>query len=59
MGIFLDAFDLQPFASIDAAKADAMIGDAEAMAVLVAPCITAVGFTKLLVVTDDICRAPA
>ncbi len=50
MGMFLDAFDLQPFASIDGAKADAMIADAEAKAVLAAPCITAVGFTNQLVV---------
>ena len=50
MGTFLDAFDLQPFASIDATKADAMIADAEAMAMLAAPCITAVGFANLLAV---------
>lgn len=40
MGTFLDPSDLDPFASVDAAKAEAMIEDAEAMAVLVAPCIT-------------------
>ncbi len=42
---FLSPDDLTPFATIDPAKADAMIEDAEAMAVLAAPCITAVGFT--------------
>ena len=42
---FLDPIDLAPFASIDEAKAQAMIDDAEAMAVLAAPCITADGFT--------------
>jgi hypothetical protein len=44
MGTFLDASDLIPFAEVDSVKADAMIADAEAMAVLAAPCITAVGF---------------
>lgn len=44
MGTFLDVADLAPFATIDAAKATAMIEDAEAMAVLAAPCITAEGF---------------
>ena len=44
MGIFLDTSDLAPFASIEDTKAEAMIDDAEAMAVLAAPCITAVGF---------------
>lgn len=46
MGTFLNVTDLAPFATIDAAKAEAMIDDAEAMAVLAAPCITAVGFTN-------------
>src|SRR4051794_38040500 len=46
MGTFLNAIDLDPFADIDLNKADAMIEDAEAMAVLVAPCITAVGFAQ-------------
>lgn len=41
MGTFLDASDLSAFATIDAAKAEAMIEDAEAMAVLAAPCISA------------------
>lgn len=41
---FLDVSDLEPFASIDATKAQAMIDDAEAMAVLVAPCISADDF---------------
>ena len=46
MGTFIDAADLAPFATIEATKADAMIADAEAMAVLAAPCITADGFTE-------------
>ena len=37
--------DLAPFATIDEAKAWAMIEDAEAMAVLAAPCITDPEFT--------------
>ena len=41
---FLYITDLEPFATIDPAKAQAMIDDAEAMAVLAAPCITAPGF---------------
>ncbi len=45
MGTFLDSSDLEPFATIESAKALAMIEDAEAMAVLAAPCITADGFT--------------
>ena len=44
MGAFLNAVDLEPFATIPVEKANAMIEDAEAMAVLAAPCITAVGF---------------
>jgi hypothetical protein len=44
MGTFLDVADLEPFAVIDSAKAAAMIEDAEAMALLAAPCIAAVGF---------------
>lgn len=36
---FLEVQDLAPFASIDDVKADAMIQDAEAMAVLAAPCL--------------------
>lgn len=43
---FLEPSDLEPFASIDATKAAVMIEDAEAMAVLVAPCIAAQGFTN-------------
>lgn len=43
---FLSPSDLAAFASIDAAKAQAMIEDAEAMAVLAAPCITATGFAN-------------
>jgi hypothetical protein len=41
---FLEPSDLAPFADIDATKAQAMIDDAEAMAVLVAPCIAADNF---------------
>lgn len=44
--VFLVPDDLAPFATIDAAKAQAMIDDAEAMAVLAAPCITAAGFAN-------------
>lgn len=39
MGAFIDTSDLAPFATIDQAKAEAMIDDAEARATLVAPCI--------------------
>lgn len=41
---FLEPDDLSPFATIDEIKAQAMIDDAEAMAVLAAPCITATDF---------------
>lgn len=44
MGTFLTVEDLEPFAEIPAVKADAMIDDAEAMALLAAPCIGADGF---------------
>lgn len=44
--MFLTFEDLTPFAVIDEAKAWAMIEDAEAMAVLAAPCITAEGFAQ-------------
>lgn len=44
MGTFLSVADLEPFAAIDAVKAEAMIEDAEAMALLAAPCIAAEGF---------------
>jgi hypothetical protein len=44
MGTFLSVEDLAPFATIDAAKAEAMIEDAEAMALLAAPCIAVEGF---------------
>lgn len=40
MSTFLTVEDLAPFATIEATKAQAMIDDAEAMAVLAAPCIT-------------------
>jgi len=43
---FLTVDDLTPFAPIDSAKAAAMIEDAEAMAVLAAPCISAADFTN-------------
>ncbi len=43
---FLTASDLEPFATIDPAKAEAMIEDAEAMAELAAPCISAAGFAN-------------
>ena len=46
MGTFLEIEDLAPFAIIDRAKAQAMIEDAEAMALLAAPCITAEAFTN-------------
>ena len=36
---FLTPADLAPFATIDEAKAEAMIADAEAMAALAAPCV--------------------
>lgn len=42
--MFLTNADLAPFATISDDKADAMIADAEAMAVLVAPCLTATEF---------------
>ena len=38
--------DLAPFADIESTKAQAMIDDAEAMAVLAAPCITSETFTN-------------
>lgn len=44
MGTFLDVSDLAPFAEIEMYKAEAMIEDAEAMAVLAAPCIEAAEF---------------
>lgn len=44
--VFLVPADLAPFATIEATKAQAMIDDAEAMAVLAAPCITAEGFAN-------------
>lgn len=44
MGTFLSVDDLKPFATIDVVKAEAMIEDAEAMALLAAPCIASVEF---------------
>ena len=38
--MFITPADLEPFATIDPAKAAAMIEDAEAMAVLAAPCLS-------------------
>lgn len=38
--VAIELEDLEPFATIEAAKAEAMIADAVAMAALVAPCIT-------------------
>lgn len=43
---FLKPSDLSPFATIDEAKALAMIEDAEATAATVAPCITESGFLE-------------
>lgn len=43
---FLTTDDLTPFATIEATKAQAMIDDAEAMAVLVAPCIADAEFAN-------------
>lgn len=45
---FITPADLAPFATIDAAKAAAMIADAESMAILTAPCLPG-----LLVVPED------
>lgn len=39
MGTFVQTSDLAPFATIDTVKAAAMIEDAEAQAILVAPCL--------------------
>lgn len=39
MGAFINDSDLAPFATIDPDKAAAMIADAEAMAVITAPCL--------------------
>lgn len=46
MGDFIDVSDLEPFATIEETKAEAMIADAEAMALLAAPCIAAEDFTS-------------
>jgi hypothetical protein len=40
MGTFINAADLAPFATIAATKANAMIEDAEAWAILTAPCLS-------------------
>lgn len=47
---FLGIEDLEPFADIEYNKATAMIEDAEAMAVLAAPCIAEEGFNNFLAV---------
>lgn len=47
MSTFLTVLDLEPFATIEPGKAEAMIEDAEAMAVLAAPCITTEGFAHM------------
>lgn len=47
---FLGVEDLKPFANIDPDKAAAMIEDAEAMAVLAAPCIAEEGFNNFMAV---------
>lgn len=39
MGTFIGPTDLAPFATIEAGKSAAMISDAEAMAILTAPCL--------------------
>ena len=44
--MFLTPSDLEPFTTVDTAKAQAMIEDAEAMALLAAPCISASGFVN-------------
>lgn len=44
--VTLSTADLAPFATIDSAKASAMIADAMAIAATVAPCITEDTFTK-------------
>jgi hypothetical protein len=44
MGTFVDVNDLAAFADIPSAKATAMIEDAEALALLAAPCINSEGF---------------
>ena len=47
MGTFLDPADLEPFKpGLDPAQAAAMIEDAEAWAIMVAPCITSDTFTQ-------------
>lgn len=46
MALTFSPSDLEPFATIDEAKAEAMIEDALAMAELVAPCIAAADFDE-------------
>jgi hypothetical protein len=45
MGQFIEAFDLDPFATIEPVKAEAMIADAEASAILTAPCLATLNTT--------------
>ena len=52
MASFLTVDDLEPFATIDPVKADAMIEDAEALAALAAPCIMAAEFTNVTAVRE-------
>ncbi|RFT46517.1 hypothetical protein [Cutibacterium avidum] len=47
MGTILTNDDLAPFASIDDARAEAMIADVEAVAIQVAPCIAKPDFVHL------------
>lgn len=42
MGQFIESFDLMPFADIEPEKALAMIDDAEATAILAAPCLATI-----------------
>ena len=44
MALFLHPDDLTPFATIDVVKAQQMIEDAEALALMVAPCLADAGF---------------
>lgn len=57
MGQFIDTDDLAPFAKIDATKAEAMIADAEATAILTAPCLTDLEDAQKLGAVKAILRA--
>lgn len=52
MALFLTTDDLEPFAVIDEDKAEQMIADAEALAVLAAPCLTEPDSLVLLTATQ-------